>query len=140
MELSMKTIGNILWLILVGWHTAIGWLVLGLVLCLPIITIPFAVQCFKFAAFTLWPFGREAVKTTDSPGASLLGNILWFIPGLVLAFGYFVGGVILCITIIGIPFGIQAFKFAGLALAPFGRTILTEDEAASVRASTALAT
>jgi uncharacterized membrane protein YccF (DUF307 family) len=125
----MKTIGNILWLVLVGWHTAITWLVLGLVLCLPIITIPFAVQCFKFAAFSLWPFGRVAVKSTDSPGASLLGNILWFIPGLILALGYFVGGVILCITIIGIPFGVQAFKFAGLALAPFGRVIVTEEEA-----------
>jgi uncharacterized membrane protein YccF (DUF307 family) len=135
----MKTIGNILWLVLVGWHTAISWLFLGLVLCLPIITIPFAVQCFKFAAFTLWPFGRVAVKSTDTPGATLLGNILWFIPGLILAFGYFVGGVVLCITIIGIPFGVQAFKFAGLALAPFGRIIVTEGEARSVRGSTALA-
>jgi uncharacterized membrane protein YccF (DUF307 family) len=136
----MKTIGNILWLVLVGWHTAISWLLLGLVLCLPIVTIPFAVQCFKFAAFTLWPFGRVAVKSTDTPGASLLGNILWFIPGLILAFGYFVGGVVLCITIIGIPFGLQAFKFAALALAPFGRIIVTEGEARSVRGSTALAT
>lgn len=128
----MKTIGNILWLILVGWHTAIDWLLLGLLLCLPIITIPFAVQCFKFAAFTLWPFGRVAVKDTTSPGGSLLGNILWFIPGLVLALAYFLGGVILCITIIGIPFGVQAFKFAVLALAPFGRVIVTEDEARSL--------
>jgi uncharacterized membrane protein YccF (DUF307 family) len=135
----MKTIGNILWLVLVGWHTAISWLLLGLVLCLPIITIPFAVQCFKFGAFTLWPFGRVAVKSTDTPGASLLGNILWFIPGLILAFGYFVGGVVLCITIIGIPFGLQAFKFAGLALAPFGRIIVTEGEARSLSGSTAMA-
>jgi uncharacterized membrane protein YccF (DUF307 family) len=135
----MKTIGNILWLVLVGWHTAISWLFLGLVLCLPIITIPFAVQCFKFAAFTLWPFGRVAVKSTDAPGASLLGNILWFIPGLILAFGYFVGGVVLCITIIGIPFGVQAFKFAALALAPFGRMIVTEGEARSLEGRTALA-
>jgi uncharacterized membrane protein YccF (DUF307 family) len=135
----MKTIGNILWLVLVGWHTAISWLVLGLVLCLPIVTIPFAVQCFKFAAFTLWPFGRLAVKSTDTPGASLLGNILWFIPGLILAFGYFVGGVVLCITIIGIPFGLQAFKFAALALAPFGRIIVTQGEARSLSGSTAMA-
>ncbi|HWC38942.1 MAG TPA: YccF domain-containing protein [Acidimicrobiales bacterium] len=136
----MKTIGNILWLILVGWHTAISWLVLGLVLCLPIITIPFAVQCFKFAGFTLWPFGRVAVKSTASPGGSLLGNILWFIPGLFLALGYFVGGVILCITIIGIPFGIQSFKFAVLALAPFGRMIVPEREAGYAAGSGALAT
>ena len=125
----MKTIGNILWLVLVGWHTAIGWLVIGLLLCIPIITIPFAVQCFKFAGFSLWPFGRTAVKDFGVRGGSLLGNILWFIPGLLLALGYFLGGVILCITIIGIPFGIQAFKFAVLALAPFGRTIVPEAEA-----------
>lgn len=125
----MKTVGNILWLLLVGWHTAIGWLLIGLLLCLPIVTIPFAVQCFKFAGFTLWPFGRVALKHTQTPGASLLGNILWFIPGLLLALGYFIGGVLLCITLIGIPFGIQSFKFAGLALAPFGRVIVTEEQA-----------
>ena len=136
----MKTIGNILWLLLVGWHTAIGWLGFGLLLCLPIITIPFAVQCFKFAGFSLWPFGRVAVKSTEAPGASLLGNILWFIPGLILALGYFLGGVILCITIIGIPFGIQAFKFAGLALAPFGRMIVSDAEAESMAGPTTLAT
>jgi uncharacterized membrane protein YccF (DUF307 family) len=130
----MKTIGNILWLVLVGWHTAVVWLLFGLLLCIPIITIPFALQCFKFAGFTLWPFGRTAVRSTDTPGATLLGNILWFIPVLVLALGYFLGGVILCITIIGIPFGIQSFKFAGLALAPFGRVIVSEREAASMAA------
>jgi uncharacterized membrane protein YccF (DUF307 family) len=136
----MKTVGNILWLILVGWETAIAWLVVGLVLCLPIITIPFAVQCFKFAVFTLWPFGRVAVKTTASPAGSLLGNILWFIPGLLLALTYLLGGVILCITIIGIPFGVQAFKFAALALAPFGRTIVKEGEAGYAAGPGALAT
>ncbi len=128
----MKTIGNILWLLLVGWHTAVAWLVLGLLLLLPVVTIPFAVQCFKFAGFSLWPFGRVAVKSTATPGASALGNILWFLPGLVLAVGYFLGGVILCITIIGIPFGIQAFKFAALALSPFGRVIVPSQEAASM--------
>ena len=125
----LKTIGNILWLILVGWHTAIGWLILGLLLCLPIITIPFAVQCFKFAGFTLWPFGRVAVRAHDVRAGSLLGNILWIIPGLLLAFAYAVGGVLLFVTIIGIPFGIQAFKFAALSLAPFGRTIVSKRDA-----------
>ena len=125
----MKTIGNILWLIFVGWETAIVWFVIGLILCLPIITIPFAVQCFKFAGFSLWPFGRVAVRDSGVRGASLLGNILWFLPGLVLALGYFLGGVLLCITIIGIPFGVQAFKLGSLAIAPFGRSIVLEDEA-----------
>ena len=135
----MKTVGNILWLLLVGWHTAIGWLVLGLLLCIPIITIPTTVQCFKFAGFSLWPFGRVPVKSTDVPGTSLLGNILWFLPGLLLGIGYFLGGVILCITLIGIPFGIQAFKFAALALAPFGRVIVSEHDVQPMMAPTQLA-
>ena len=125
----MKTIGNILWLLLVGWHTAIGWLMIGLVLCLPIITIPFAVQCFKFAGFTLWPFGRVAVRTHGVRVGSLLGNILWIVPGLLLALAYAVGGLLLFVTIVGIPFGIQAFKFAALAIAPFGRTIVSKRDA-----------
>jgi len=129
----MKTIGNILWLILVGWHTAIGWSVLGVLLCLPIITIPFAVQCFKFAGFSLWPFGRVAVRAHGVRAGSLVGNLLWLIPGLLLALAYAIGGLLLFITIIGIPFGIQAFKFAGLALSPFGRVIVREEEAESIR-------
>jgi uncharacterized membrane protein YccF (DUF307 family) len=131
----MKTIGNILWLIFVGWHTALMWTLFGVLLCIPIITIPFAVQCFKFAGFTLWPFGRLAVKTPGVRGATVVGNILWFIFGLFLALGYAIGGVILCITIIGIPFGIESFKFAALALAPFGRTIVPEREARRLAAS-----
>jgi uncharacterized membrane protein YccF (DUF307 family) len=125
----VKTIGNILWLFLVGWHTAIGWLLLGLLLCLPIITIPFAVQCFKFAGFTLWPFGRVAIRSPGVRAASLVGNILWLIPGLLLAFGYAVGGLLLFVTIIGIPFGVQAFKFAALAIAPFGREVVSKRDA-----------
>jgi uncharacterized membrane protein YccF (DUF307 family) len=124
----MKTIGNILWLLLVGWHTAIAWAMLGLLLCIPIVTIPFAVQCFKFASFSLWPFGRVAVRDPGIQPGSLIGNILWFIPGLLLAIAYAIGGVLLCVTIIGIPFGIQAFKFALLALMPFGRRIVSANE------------
>ena len=88
---------------------------------------------------------RQGVTSTDpttgteTPGATLLGNILWIVPGLVLALGYFLGGVILCITIIGIPFGIQAFKFAALALAPFGRVIVSEKEANYMAGPTAMA-
>lgn len=128
----MKTIGNILWLLLVGFESAVGWFLVGLVVCIPIITIPFGVQCFKFAGFSLWPFGRVAVRSTSVPGASLLGNVLWFLPGLILALGYAIGGIVLCLTIIGIPFGVQAFKFAGLALAPFGRIIVSTRTADSM--------
>lgn len=125
----MRTIGNVLWLLLVGWHTALEWLLLGLLLCLPIVTVPFAIQCFKIGAFSLWPFGLVAVRDPAVRGASVLGNLLWFLPGLFIALAYFLGGVLLCLTIIGIPFGIQAFKLAGLALLPFGRSIVPDAEA-----------
>lgn len=125
----MRTIGNVLWLILVGWHTALEWFMLGLLLCLPIVTVPFAIQCFKIGGFSLWPFGRVAVRDTNVRAASVLGNILWLIPGLFLALAYLLSGLLLCITIVGIPFGIQAFKLAGLALLPFGRSIVPAAEA-----------
>jgi len=120
----MKTIANILWVLFVGLATSIGWLIGALLLALPIVTLPFARQCLKFAHYTLWPFGRTHIVTPRALPFGLLGNIIWFIPGLFLAFGYLVGGLLLCITVIGIPFGLQSFKFAGLALAPFGKEIV----------------
>jgi uncharacterized membrane protein YccF (DUF307 family) len=123
----MRTIGNILWLVLCGLWMAIGWLFWALLLAITIIGIPFARQCLKLANFSLWPFGRTAV---DDPAAShlgIVGAILWLIPGIIMAIGYVLSGALLCLTIIGIPFGIQSFKLAGLALAPFGKKIVRFD-------------
>jgi uncharacterized membrane protein YccF (DUF307 family) len=121
----MRVIGNILWLILVGWHTALGWLLAGAVLCVTLIGIPFGVQCFKLAGFSLWPFGRRVVRRPGVRVMGRFGNVLWFVlAGLWLAIGYLVGGLLLCITIIGIPFGIQAFKLARVALLPFGKEVV----------------
>ncbi len=117
----MKVLGNILWLIFGGLIGALGYLVLGVLWCITIIGIPFGKQCFKFAKLTLAPFGKT-VKSNF--GSHPIANVLWFIfGGLELAIGFFIGGIILCITIIGIPFGKQAFKFASLSLFPFGATI-----------------
>ena len=120
----MRTIGNILWLILNGFWMAIIWAAIGVLLSITIILLPFGRQCFKLANFALWPFGRTAVPSPTALTGSVIGNILWFIPGLLLALGYAVSGVLLCITIIGIPFGIQSFKFVPLALFPFGKEIV----------------
>jgi len=122
----MKTIGNILWVVLCGFWMAIGWAFSALLCAITIIGIPFAIQCFKLAEFTLWPFGRSVVHDPDASSLGIIGNILWFLPGLVLAFGYVVSGVLLCITIIGIPFGIQCFKLVPLALFPFGKVVVTD--------------
>ena len=121
---AVKTVGNVLWFIFCGLWSAIGWLFWALVLAITVIGIPFARQCLKLAQFTAWPFGRTAVPSPTARRGGLLGNILWFIPGLFFAIGYALSGVFLCVTIIGIPFGIQSFKFIPLALSPFGKEIV----------------
>lgn len=124
----MKTIGNILWVVLFGIWSAIGWLFWAALLAITIIGLPFARQCLKLARFTLWPFGYTAVRSPTARTGGLLGNILWFIPGVLMAIGYALSGVFLCITIIGIPFGLQAFKFIPLAISPFGKEVLAIKE------------
>jgi uncharacterized membrane protein YccF (DUF307 family) len=118
----MKIIGNILWVLLGGLFSAACWLVLGCLWCITIIGIPVGMQCFKFAKLCLLPFGKVIVYGNGT--ASVLVNILWLIfGGLELAIGFFVVGCIFCVTIIGIPFGMQYFKFAKLSLMPFGASI-----------------
>lgn len=129
----MRTIGNIIWLVLSGFWMSVAWAVAGLVCCVTIILIPFGVQCFKLAVFTLWPFGHTVVRDPDASALGVLGNILWFIPGLLLALGYVVTGALLCLTIIGIPFGIQNFKFVPLAIFPFGKLVVDERDLAAAR-------
>lgn len=118
----MRVLGNILWIILGGLAIAIGWALVGLILCISIIGIPFGLQAFKMAGLTLTPFG----KTVQYGGGadSTLANILWVVlVGWWMAFGYLGAGVLNCISIIGIPFGLQSFKMAKLALWPFGAQI-----------------
>ena len=122
----LKIIGNILWLLLAGLWMAIAYVIAGIIMCITIIGIPFGIQSFKLAGYALWPFGRVVLQRTDrDPALSCLGNVLWFVfAGLWLAIGHLITGLLLCITIIGIPFGIASFKLAGLALAPFGKTVV----------------
>ena len=115
----MRVLGNILWIILGGLAIAIGWALVGLILCISIIGIPLGIQAFKMAGLTLTPFGAT-VQYGGGVG-SALANILWVVlVGWWMALGYLGAGVLNCISIIGIPFGIQSFKMAKLALWPFG--------------------
>ena len=120
----MKTIGNILWFVLAGLWLALGWLCWAALLAITIVGLPFAVQCLKLAQFSLWPFGRVAAPDPSASKLGVVGAVLWFIPGVLMFLSYILSGVLLCLTVIGIPFGIQSFKLAGLALAPFGKTIV----------------
>jgi uncharacterized membrane protein YccF (DUF307 family) len=119
----MKTIGNLIWLIFGGLLGAIAWMLAGLLFCVTIIGIPFGIQCFKIAQLVLWPFGKDVTVGEFGIGG-LLANIIWIVfCGWELCIGHLITGLIFCITIIGIPFGKQHFKFAKLALIPFGASI-----------------
>ena len=135
----MRLILNIIWLVLAGIWLAIGYVIAAVLLAITIIGIPFAVQSIKLAVYALWPFGRALVRTnTRHTGLRIVGNILWFVlAGWWLALEHVIVGVLLCITIIGIPLGVGSFKMAGAALAPFGREVvkisdLTEAQAGSI--------
>ncbi len=118
----MKFIGNLIWIIFGGLVSAVAWSVLALLLCITVVGIPFGIQCFKIAQVTLSPFGKN-IRTEF--GEHPIANIIWMLFfGWELALGYAVVGIILCITIIGIPFGKQFFKLAQLAILPFGADIL----------------
>jgi uncharacterized membrane protein YccF (DUF307 family) len=126
----MRLIGNVLWFVLAGLWLAIGYLFAALVMFIFIITIPFALQAVKLAVFALWPFGRTVVQRPDAGAPSLIGNILWLIlAGWWLAIGHLVTGILLCITIIGIPLGLGNFKLIPISLWPFGREIVPIEEA-----------
>ena len=119
----MKIIGNLLWIVLGGLIISLLWFIAGLLLCVTIIGIPFGTQCFKIAGFVLWPFGWDI-----TPGGfgvmGAIGNIIWIIVcGIELAIVHLICGLLLCITIIGIPFALQHFKLAKLAFIPFGAQI-----------------
>lgn len=118
-----KLLGNIIWWIFGGLVTALEYFSAGLVLCVTIIGIPFGLQLFKMGIVMLFPFGSVVSHSSRNP-FGVLGNILWAIlGGIWIALTHVVMGVLLFITIIGIPWASKHFKFAKVALTPFGRDI-----------------
>ncbi len=118
----MSCLGNFLWFIFGGIWQGLNWCLAGVLWCITIVGIPIGVQCFKFAGLALFPFGKEVQYGGGAP--SLLANILWIIiSGIPLACGAALNGILLCCTIIGIPFGMQCFKIAKLSLMPFGASV-----------------
>ena len=121
----MKTLGNILWFILTGLWAAIAYFLLGILWCITIIGIPFGKQCFKIAILIICPFGKDIEYSRKSGCCQLIGNIIWIIfCGLFLAIYNLFVGCLYCITIIGIPFGLQFFKLAQLSFIPFGAKVV----------------
>ena len=121
----MKTLLNIIWLVLSGFWLFLGYVLAGVVMCILIVTIPLGIASFRIARYALWPFGREVVTKPTSGVSSFLGNVVWIIlAGWWLALVHVVTGVLLCITIIGIPLGIANFKMVPISLLPLGKEIV----------------
>jgi uncharacterized membrane protein YccF (DUF307 family) len=142
----MRIIGNFLWFILGGVFMGISWWIMGLICFISIVGIPWGKACFVIGQFTFFPFGKEAIsrkelyQTEDigTSGFGVIGNIIWFLLfGLWLAIGHIMSAVFCFFTIIGIPFGIQHLKLAGIALFPIGLTIVDKEVASEVRVQNA---
>lgn len=142
----MGVIGNVLWFVLGGVFMGLGWWLVGVLAFISIIGIPWGRACFVIGGFAFFPFGREAVNRKDltrqgdigTGSLGMVGNIIWFLlAGLWLAIGHVMSAAACFVTIVGIPFGIQHLKLAGIALAPIGKTIVDKHLAAAVRGEAA---
>ncbi|HEV7933880.1 MAG TPA: YccF domain-containing protein [Actinomadura sp.] len=125
----MRTLLNIIWLVLAGFWMAAGYVLAGIICCVLIITIPFGIASFRVAAYALWPFGKTVVRRADAGTGSAIGNLIWLVfAGWWLALGHLFTGLALCVTIIGIPFGIANFKLIPISLLPLGREIVDAED------------
>ena len=121
----MRLLLNVIWFVLAGFWLAVGYAFAALICFILIVTIPFGIAALRIALYALWPFGRTVVKRADAGIASGIGNVLWLLPcGWWLALGHVITGVLLCVTIIGIPLGLANFKLIPISLLPLGREIV----------------
>jgi uncharacterized membrane protein YccF (DUF307 family) len=126
----MRLILNVIWFVLAGLWMAIGYAIAALLMFILIITIPFGIAALRIGIFALWPFGKTVVRRTDAGAGSAIGNALWFLlAGWWLIIGHLITGLLLCLTIIGIPLGLANFKLIPVTFRPFGRDIVSIEEA-----------
>jgi len=125
----VKTALNVIWVVLAGFWMWFAYMIAGVLNCITIVGIPLGLQAFKLASYALWPFGRMVINRPNRDvGLGCLGNAIWFVlGGWWLALLHLVTGLLLCITVIGIPLGIASLKLAGLALAPFGKQVVRRE-------------
>jgi uncharacterized membrane protein YccF (DUF307 family) len=129
----VRLILNCLWLVFSGFWLAISYVLAGIVMCLLIVTIPFGVAAFRLALYVVWPFGRTVIRRDDAGSASMIGNVLWFVlVGLWLALAHVLLGILLCLTVVGIPLGLGNFKLAAVAIAPLGKEIVSTSDPRAV--------
>jgi uncharacterized membrane protein YccF (DUF307 family) len=126
----VRLILNVIWFVLAGFWMALGYALAALIMFILIITIPFGVAALRIGVFALWPFGKTVVRRGDAGAGSTIGNVIWFVlAGWWLILMHLITGVALCLTIIGIPLGLANFKLIPVTLTPFGRDIVTIEEA-----------
>lgn len=131
----MRLVLNVIWLLLAGIWLFIAYMIAAVIMCILIITIPFGVASARIGLYSLWPFGRTVIPQEGKGAGSTIGNIIWFVlGGWWLALAHLVTGILLCLTIIGIPLGIANFKLINVCLRPFGRRIVTVEEARRIGA------
>ena len=136
----MRLILNVIWFVLAGVWMAIAYAIAALICFVLIITIPFGIASLRIAMFALWPFGKTIVKRPDAGIASGIGNVIWFVLcGWWLAIGHLITGVLLCLTIIGIPLGLANFKLIPVSLLPMGREIVSIEQARAQGLATTIA-
>jgi uncharacterized membrane protein YccF (DUF307 family) len=130
---------NLIWLVFGGLVLALGYAVAALVMLILIITIPFGIAAGRMALFCVWPFGRTLVRRADAGIASTIGNVIWFLlAGWWLALGHLISGILMCLTIIGIPLGLANFKLIPVSITPLGREIVDIDHARRAGATDAV--
>jgi uncharacterized membrane protein YccF (DUF307 family) len=126
----VRLILNVIWLVLAGFWMALGYALAAVIMFILIITIPFGVVALRIGVFALWPFGKTVIRRGDAGAGSTIGNVIWFVlAGWWLILMHLITGVALCLTIIGIPLGLANFKLIPVTLTPFGRDIVTIEEA-----------
>ena len=126
----MRLILNVIWLVFAGLWTALGYALAALIMFILIITIPFGVAALRIGVFALWPFGKTVIRRADAGAGSAIGNVIWFVlAGWWLIVIHLITGTVLCLTIIGIPLGLANFKLIPVTLTPFGRDIVSIEEA-----------
>ena len=126
----MRVLLNVIWFVFAGLWMAIGYALAALIMFILIITIPFGVAALRIGIFALWPFGKTVVRRADAGAGSAIGNVLWFLlAGWWLILLHLVTGVLLCLTIIGIPLGLANFKLIPVTFRPFGGDIVSIEEA-----------
>ena len=125
----MKTLLNIIWLLLCGFWLALAYIFFGIIACILVVTLPAGVACFRIANYVLWPFGREVVPAPGAGAMSGISNVIWFlVAGVWLAIDHVLTALLLAVTIIGIPLAIANIKMIPVTCFPFGKQIVSSDQ------------